>query len=184
MAGDRYFIQDQNAIYFLTFTVIDWIDVFTRKDYKFIISDSLNYCVENKGLTCFAWVLMSNHMHLVARVEPPYRMSDFIRDFKKHTSKKIAEVMQEINESRKEWILHKLQFEAHRTGRAENYKLWQDGNHAICLEGRKDWFAQRIAYTHENPVRQGIVVNPSDYLFSSASDYEGINGLVKVTVEK
>ena len=78
MAGDRYFIQDQNAIYFLTFTVIDWIDVFTRKDYKFIISDSLNYCVENKGLCCFAWVLMSNHMHLVAQVTQPFTMSDFI----------------------------------------------------------------------------------------------------------
>ena len=30
MAGDRYFITDQNATYFLTFTIVEWIDVFTR----------------------------------------------------------------------------------------------------------------------------------------------------------
>jgi len=34
MAGDRYLIINQHDIYFLTFTVVEWIDVFTRKDYK------------------------------------------------------------------------------------------------------------------------------------------------------
>ncbi|WP_321286507.1 hypothetical protein [uncultured Sunxiuqinia sp.] len=54
MSADNYFITDQNGLYFLTFTVIDWIDVFTRKEYKVVIADSLNYCIENKGLELFA----------------------------------------------------------------------------------------------------------------------------------
>jgi len=65
MARDRYFIDDQNAHYFLTMTVVHWIDVFTRKEYKQIITESLNYCVEKKGLVLFAWVLMSNHYILL-----------------------------------------------------------------------------------------------------------------------
>lgn len=69
MSADNYFITDQNGIYFLTFTVIDWVDVFTRKEYKFIITNSLNHCVENKGLEIFAWCLMSNHLHIVCRAE-------------------------------------------------------------------------------------------------------------------
>ena len=184
MEGDRYFFKDQQAIYILTFTIVDWIDIFTRKDYKYIITDSLNYCIKEKGLECFAWVLMSNHLHLVVRTNPPFLISDFMRDFKKFTSKKIVKTIQDIAESRQEWILQKLHFEAKKNGRAENYKLWQDSNHAIDLEGRKDWFLQRIEYTHQNPVRQMIVFNASDYLFSSAGDYEGRKGLVEVSIER
>jgi len=183
MSGDRYYIQDQNGIHFLTFTVTEWIDVFTRKEYKYVITDSLNYCTDEKGLECFAWVLMSNHMHLVARTNLPFQLSDFMRDFKKFTSKKIVKAIKEIPESRREWMLHKFGFEARTTGRAENYKLWQDSNHPVCLEGRADWFRQRIEYTHQNPVRQMIVSHAADYLFSSAGDYEGRQGLVKVKIE-
>ncbi len=67
MSGDSYKIAEQEAPYFVTFTIINWIDVFTRKDYKLIITDSLNYCRENKGLEVFAWVIMSNHIHLIIR---------------------------------------------------------------------------------------------------------------------
>ena len=111
-------------------------------------------------------------------------MSDFMRDFKKFTSKKIVSTIEEIGESRRVWLLHKFSYAAKNTGRAEKYKLWQDTNHPICLEGRKDWFLQRIDYTHQNPVRQMIVANASDYLFSSAGDYEGRQGLVKVSIER
>jgi putative transposase len=180
MSGDRYFITDQHATYFLTFTVVDWIDVFTRKDYKQIIVDSLNYCIESKNLECYAWVLMSNHLHLLARANAPGRLSDIIRDFKKFTSKKIIETIQDIGESRKEWLLHKFEFAAHNTGRAENYKVWKDDNHAILVEGGR--FKERLDYIHKNPVKQLIVANEEDYLFSSAYDYSGKKGLVNVTI--
>lgn len=122
MSGDRYYIDDQHAIYFLTFTVVDWVDLFTRPDYKYIIVDSLNYCIKEKGLECFAWVLMSNNMHIIARANEPHRISDVIRDFKKFTSKKLVSTIQSIAESRQEWLLHKFEFAARSTGRAENYK--------------------------------------------------------------
>ena len=86
MSGDRYLISDQNAIYFLTFTVVGWVDVFTRKEYKIEIANSLNYCILNKGLTIYSWCLMSNHLHLVARAEEGFRISDIIRDYKKFTA--------------------------------------------------------------------------------------------------
>ena len=64
MSADNYFITDQNAVYFLTFTVIDWIDVCTRKEYKIVIADSLYYCIENKGLEVYVWCQMSNRIHV------------------------------------------------------------------------------------------------------------------------
>ena len=54
-------------IYYLTLTVEEWIDVFSRPAYKHIIIDSLNYCIINKGLEVYCWCLMSNHLHLIAR---------------------------------------------------------------------------------------------------------------------
>jgi REP element-mobilizing transposase RayT len=86
MSGDRYKIADQEQTYFLTLTVIDWVDVFTRKDYKLIIVDSLNYCVASKGLEIFAWVIMSNHIHLMVRAREGFMLSHILRDFKKFTS--------------------------------------------------------------------------------------------------
>lgn len=182
MSGDRYFITEQHAIHFLTFTVVDWIDVFTRPAYKYIIVDALNYCSKVKGLECFAWVLMSNHMHLVARANAPFRLSDVIRDLKKFTSKKLLQAMADEGESRREWLLHKFQHAAYSTGRAEHYKLWQDSNHAVLLADAHR-YRQRIDYIHQNPVRQLIVAQPEDYLFSSACDYTGMKGLVNVTVD-
>ena len=180
MSGDKYRIADQEQLYFLTFTIVHWIDVFTRKEQKLIITDALNYCIENKGLEVFAWVLMSNHLHLIARATEGYELSHIIRDFKKFTSKRIIEQILASGESRRDWLLDKFSFEAKRTRRAENYKVWRDDNHAICLE-KKEWVLQRLNYIHQNPVRQLIVQYPHEYLFSSAKDYNHDLGIVKIT---
>lgn len=62
---EGYIIRDQSAPHFITATVVDWIDVFTRKAYKDCIIDSLEYCIEKKGMVVFGYVIMSNHIHLV-----------------------------------------------------------------------------------------------------------------------
>jgi REP element-mobilizing transposase RayT len=179
MSGDRYIIANQEQTYFLTLTVVDWVDVFTRKDYKIIIVDSLNFCIAIKGLEVYAWVIMSNHLHLIVKAKEGFVLSHILRDFKKFTSKEISAKILEIGESRREWILNKFAFEAKRTGRAKNYKLWRDDNHAICLE-KTEWLVQRINYIHQNPVRRMIVDNECDYIFSSAIDYADGKGLVNI----
>jgi len=104
MSGDRYIIRDQNAKHFLTFTVIDWVDVFTRKEFKLEIVDSMNYCVNNKGLIVYGWVIMSNHVHCIWQAKEGYSLSNIIRDFKKFTAKRIIKMIEHGSESRKEWL--------------------------------------------------------------------------------
>ena len=171
MAGDRYFINDQGATYFLTLTVVKWIDIFTRVDYRDIIVNSLSYCTKEKGLVLNSWVIMSNHIHLIGRIENKNGMSGFLRDFKKYTSKEIAKVIAEIPESRRDWLLDKFAFEARRTGRAKYYKIWKDDNHAIDLTNNSIDIREKIEYIHMNPVQARIVENPEDCLYSSAIDY-------------
>lgn len=178
MAGDRYHIAKQHDTYFITCTIVGWIDLFTRIEYKQIIIDSLNYCIANKGLVLNGWVLMTNHIHFIGYCEAPHRMSDFLRDFKKFTSKKLASAIVEIPESRRDWLLDKFNFNARSSRRAENYKIWTDDNHAIHLQYVDA--LQKLFYIHDNPVKAGIVKNPEEYLFSSARDYAGLKGLIKI----
>ncbi|RKD85162.1 REP-associated tyrosine transposase [Mangrovibacterium diazotrophicum] len=179
MSADNYFITDQNAVYFLTFTVEDWIDVFTRKEYKVVIADSFNYCIENKGLEVYAWCLMSNHVHLVCRAKEGFRISDIIRDFKKFTAKSILKMIEKETESRKEWMLYRFRYAGKFDNRVKTYKFWQETNHAILLDN-SNLIDQRINYTHENPVRAMIVYRAEEYLYSSARDYAGEKGFVHV----
>ncbi len=179
MASTQYFIRNPNEIYFLTATVVDWVDVFTRAAYKDILVNSLRYCQERKGLTLFGWCLMSNHLHLLATAEPGYNLADIIRNFKKFTSKKMVAAIQESPESRREWMLHRFAYAGKYRSNVENFKFWQDGNQA--KEGfSAEFLQQKLAYLHENPVRAQIVEAPEHYLYSSARDYAGQPGLLKV----
>jgi len=179
MTAENYFIKDQNSVYSLTFTIEDWVDVFTRNEYKIVIVDSLNYCIENKGFEVFAWCLMSNHLHLVCRAAEPCKISDIIRDFKKFTAKTILNKIKTEPESRRDWMLYRFEFAGKFDNRISKYRFWHDTNHAIQLDNTK-LIEQKINYTHDNPVRALIVGKQEDYLYSSARDYAGEKGLVNV----
>lgn len=168
-------------LYFLTITVVDWVDVFSRPIYKHIIVDSLNYCQLEKGLEIYAWVLMSNHLHMIVGAAEGFIVSDIVRDFKKYTSKAIVKAIQNENESRKEWMLNRFEYAGRNDSKIKNFKFWQDGNDAqeIYLY---DYFMQKLNYIHQNPVRAELVEEPYHYLYSSARNYAGENGLLDVIV--
>ncbi|WP_143962640.1 REP-associated tyrosine transposase [Litoribacter populi] len=177
-----YRISDQNAIYFLTFTVVDWMDVSTRKEYKYEVVDCLNYCIANKGLEIYAWVLMTNHLHLLCRAVEPKRLSDIMRDFKKFVAYKVLiSLEKESVESRKKWMLNQMEFRGMIVKGVEKYKFWKDGVYAIEIFSPK-FFEQKLHYIHQNPVRAMIVEEAEHYLFSSARDYVGVKGLVRVSL--
>ena len=96
--ADSYTIKDQNGIYFLTFQVVAWVDIFTRKRYRDIIVDAFNFCIENKGLKLHSWCIMSNHVHCILSSSAG-KLSDTVRDFKKHTSKTLLQIIQQEPES-------------------------------------------------------------------------------------
>ncbi len=101
-----YKIRNNDGIYFLTFTIVEWVDVFTRNDYSDIIVESLKYCQQHKGLIIYSWCIMSNHVHLIVASKEGFNLSDTIRDFKKFTSKEIlSSIEKNKRESRKKWML-------------------------------------------------------------------------------
>ncbi len=180
--SDKYKITDDQSAYFITMTTVGWIDIFTRKNHKIAIVDSLRYCQNNKGLKVYGWCLMSNHLHMICSAREGYILYDILRDFKKYTCKKVIKQIKEEPESRREWILNLFQKCCQYLKRNQTYKLWQDGNHAEVIYSN-DFFDQKLNYIHQNPVEQMIVANAEDYLFSSARNYADLTYLIEVIKE-
>ncbi|MEM8523067.1 MAG: transposase [Bacteroidota bacterium] len=174
-------ITNQNNLHFLTLTTVGWIDVFTRSEYRDIVIDSFCFCQHKKGLKLFAYVIMSNHIHLIARAEEQYRLSDIIRDFKKFTAITIIRKIEEEKESRKDWLLMVMKYHANYNKNNRTYQFWQQRNHPIELYS-PDFIQQKLDYIHLNPVRAKWVLKKEDYLYSSASNYFNGTGLLEVEI--
>ncbi|MFT6802352.1 MAG: REP element-mobilizing transposase RayT [Salibacteraceae bacterium] len=97
-------IKEQDQLYFLTFQVVEWVDVFTRKTYRDIIIENLKFCRENKGLEIYGYVIMSNHIHLLLRSDSNY-LSNTIKEFKSFSAKQILKLIETGSESRRDWML-------------------------------------------------------------------------------
>ncbi len=173
-----YQIKNQSALHYLTLQIVQWADIFTRKKYRDIIIDSLLYCQQNKGLEIYAYVIMSNHMHLLAKSAQD-DLSGVIRDFKRHTSTKMLEAIQNNDESRKEWLLLIFKYAAKGHKRNENYQVWTHENHAEEIFSNS-FIEQKIEYIHNNPVRAGLVAKPEDYLYSSARNYAELDSVIEI----
>jgi len=180
--SDANKIHEPDKAYFIIMTTVGWVDLFTRKNHKMTIVDSLDYCQKNKGLEIFGWVLMYNHLHLICRAADGYRLTDILRDFKRFTSKKITKQIEDDLDSRKEWLLPLLQKFCEHLKRKQQYKLWQDGNHAKVIYSNK-FFFEKLNYIHQNPIQDMIVGNPEDYLYSSARNYAELPNLLDIILE-
>ena len=179
-----YRIDDQFGDYFVTFTVVGWMDIFTRKECRHIIVDSLKYCQENKGLIIYAWVLMDSHLHMaIGAKEGSSGLSAIIRDFKKFTARKLIEwCTTSKRESRREWIDIVLKYHGKHKQEVKKYKFWKNGNQPKALLSPK-FISQKINYIHNNPVVAEIVDFPEEYRYSSARNYVGREDyLIKVEV--
>jgi putative transposase len=170
MSIGGYKIRNKEGIHFITFAVVEWVDVFTRKDYRDIIIESIRHCQKEKGLLLHAWCLMSNHIHLVISAEKN-DAGDILRDFKKFTSKQIIKAITEhTGESRKDWMLEIFKKAGEQNSRNTNYQFWRQDNQPKELYSA-GFTVQKLNYIHNNPVEAGIVDKPEDYIYSSARDY-------------
>ena len=168
---------------YLTFNTVDWIDVFIRPVYKHIVVEALNYFVTAKGFTVYAWCLMTNHLHLIARAKDGSGLSMIEKEFKKFTTTKILEAIDLEPELRRDWMLQRFELFSQNLKRNEKFQLWQNCTNPAYIDFKQVFKLQeRVLYVHENPVRDHIVEHPEHYLFSSARDYAGQKGLIKVSV--
>jgi len=169
----KYKIKDQERPYFLTFTVINWIDAFIRNEYRNIFIDSVKFCQQNKGLEVYAHCIMTSHVHMIIGSNGQNPLKGIIRDLKSFTSRSIRKVLEngmELNESRKEWMLWMMQRAGKQNINNNDYQFWQQDNQPIELYSDV-FIKQKLNYLHNNPVEAGFVKSPELWQYSSCADY-------------
>lgn len=175
----NYKFHNPEGVYFVSFAVVEWIDALTRSEYKDIVLESLRYCQQEKGMEVFARCIMTNHMHLVFRSIKGQKPELLLGDFKRFTSNSIVKAIEENpRESRKEWLLEQFRKAGAKSSNVNKYQFWQHNNKPIELWSNKV-IDEKINYIHNNPVEEGLVFHPEDYMYSSARDYSGETGILE-----
>jgi len=173
----KYKFHDSRNPHFITFSTVEWIDIFTRRDYYDTIVNSLAFCIENKGLNLHSWCIMTNHIHLIASSETN-KLSYILRDLKKFTSVQLLEIIiDNPKESRRNWLKWILKSNGQQNPHNHHYQLWQQHNHPIVLE-KNEHMDKALDYIHQNPVKAGFVEQPEDWVYSSAKEYAGLRNLL------
>jgi putative transposase len=176
----KYKFGDNDKLYFISYSVVFWIDLFTRNTYKDIVVDSWKYCLQYKGLEIYSWVIMTSHVHLIiGTTKNP--LNGIVRDMKSHSSTQLRKAITEYaGESRKEWMVGMMQKAGKENSNNNGWQLWQQHNKPIELLN-EIMFYQKLDYIHLNPVTAGFVEKPEDWLYSSAGDFYGKKGLIELS---
>jgi len=175
----NYKFHNPEGLYFVSFAVVEWLDVFINNDYKDILVSSLSFCQKHKGMELAAWCIMTNHVHLVFRSVKGLQPANLLGDFKRFTSKAIVKsIADNPSETRKGFLLGEFKKAADKSSNVNDYQFWRHDNQPIELWSNK-FILQKINYVHQNPVKAGLVFRPEDYKYSSAVDYSGEKGLLE-----
>lgn len=161
---ERYRIVEGVAIYFVTFSVVDWLPVFINEDTCKIITDSLNFCHQKKSLRVNADLIMPTHLHaIVFDTEfDSERLKRTLDDFRKFTGRTSVEYCG------KHMPASFIETFKEHAGEDRQHRFWQGTQHPVGIHSEKFW-KQKMDYLHMNPCRKGLVRSPEDWRFSSAA---------------
>ncbi|HTB07502.1 MAG TPA: transposase [Bacteroidia bacterium] len=164
---------DSDGLYFVSFSVVGWIDVFTRREYQEILVESIAYCQKNKNFKVYCYSIMPSHVHFITWSENG-ELSGILRDFKAYTAKQLIKAIEENpQESRKEWMLSQFNFHGKISPQKQTMQFWKHDNHPFFLYSNK-MIRQKVNYIHVNPVEAGFVNYPHEWRLSSANEQSPI----------
>ncbi len=174
---ERYRIVKDVGVYYVTFTVVEWLPVFINEATCKIVTDSLNSCIQNKSLRVNAYVIMPTHLHATVFDQEfdSEKLKHTLDDFRKYTGRQLLDyACQHLPKCFVEV------FQKH-AGPDRKRRFWQPTQHPVGIFTHGFW-KQKTDYIHDNPCRKGLVVRPEDWRFSSARFWEaGISSDVELS---
>ncbi len=147
---------------FYTATILEWKHLLKPDKYKDIIIQSLQYLTSNEQITLYAFVIMSNHIHLVWQALPGKTPEQVQHSFMKYTAQQIKFDLVENHP----FVLAKFRVDA----KDRTYQFWERNSLGIELYSHTV-FLQKLEYIHWNPVKAGLCSLPEEYYYSSARYY-------------
>ena len=175
----KYKFGDNDKLYFISFSVVYWIDVFIRNEYKQVLLESWRYCQANKGLEIYGWCIMTSHVHMIIGTNGK-ALHKIVSEMKSFTSTSLRKAIStHPGESRKEWMTWMMQKAGQTNSNNNDWQCWQQHNHPLEILN-ETMFYQKLGYIHRNPVEAGFVKNEEDWLYSSAGDFYNKKGLIEL----
>ena len=166
----------EDGLYFVSFSVVGFLDVFTRRIYQEILVESFIFCQIKKDLKLYCYCIMTNHVHLIAASENG-SLSNILRDFKSFTATQTMDaISKNIQESRKDWMQAQFKFYGSNSPQEQINQFWKHDNHPFYLYS-KEMIDQKVNYIHNNPVEAGFVNEAYEWRLSSANVYSPIKVL-------
>ncbi len=176
MGRSRYKVHNTEKPHFFTCTIVQWIPLFSYPHLLQIIVDSFSFLQKEKRLQLYAYVIMKDHIHFIASSN---NLSKEVGDFKSFTARQIIDLLKQQKSVN---LLRLLEVSKVRHKKDRQYQVWQEGSHPQEIISER-MMTQKLNYIHNNPVRRGYVQSPIDWPYSSARDYDGEEGPLKVITD-
>lgn len=175
MPRSRYRIFEDCYPYFMTCTVVGWLPIFTHPEAVEMVLDSLRFLQRERGLQLFGYVIMENHLHLIARADG---LAERIGQFKSFTARNIIDLLIQ----RQSGLLNELRFQKRNHKSDGEFQFWEEGSHPQQIDSDA-MMEQKLEYVHNNPVRRGYIDDPTHWRYSSARNYARRAGLLDVVTD-
>ncbi|MDG2939839.1 transposase [Bisgaard Taxon 10/6] len=175
----KYKFCNPDGVYFVSFSTVYWIDVFIRDDYFIEMINALDFFRKHKGMKIYGYCIMPSHVHLLFSAENS-NPSALLRDFKKFTARRMLDcIRNNIQESRKSWLLWMFKRAGEHCSNVKHYQFWQHSNHPIEIHS-DEFFEQKLEYIHQNPVASGFVMESEGWKYSSARNYAEVDFALEI----
>jgi putative transposase len=125
-----------------------------------VTSSALNEARKSGGFLILAYVIMPDHLHVITDGEK--RAAVILRFVNGLVGRRMIDFLNQEGHSS---LLEKLRRGGDRRG--HQFSLW-DHHPNVRLLTSESMFMQRVHYTHQNPVRLGLVERAEVYKYSSA----------------
>jgi putative transposase len=155
------------SVYYVTYSIVDWLPVFVSEEACRIVANSLNYCHDQKELRINAYVIMPSHLHTIVfdREYNVHRLEQTMTEFRKFTGRQLSDF------SATHMPRCFVETMRRSAGDDRERRYWQSSRHPEALESERFW-RQKFDYLHDNPRRKGLVVRAEHWRYSSAAYYE------------
>jgi REP element-mobilizing transposase RayT len=175
MTRSSYKFIDRDRPHFLTFTVVEWLPLFSSPEVVDIIFSSLQFLQKKRDFVIYAYVILENHIHMIASCGD---LGKTIKEFKLFTATKIVDYLEKNKSHNLLRMLQRAKLD-HKT--ESKHQVWKEGSHPEEIIS-EEMMQQKIEYIHATAVKRGYVDEPTHWRYSSARNYAGEKGLIDVKV--
>ena len=161
-----------NHSYFFTSKIVEGIAVLESQRTKQILLDLMGFYREKYETKIQAYVIMSNHLHLIINSHEAENIKSFMQHLLRKSSIRIVEYLEgnlkrNVDMMKSKRILQSFRNHAHKPS---EHAVWRERSRGVPI------YTDRIMnikldYIHNNPLRAGLVKEPQDYLYSSFRNY-------------